>query len=149
MKKSNVRGFVLMEALFAIFLIAAGALIVAATMPVSNVSRNTAQLADKAMDVCQKQMEAIRLGGFSDANPTQLATQGLIDNANPVGNNLYTFTNSDSTNLDNPGEVLPSGTGTVEIEQLTFDETRITITVNWMDNGTAKSYSIGTIISNL
>jgi competence protein ComGC len=141
--------FVLVEVLFAIFLITAGAFIVAATMPISNVSRQEAMYADKAMDLAQKQMEAIRAGGFSDASAIELVSQGLIDSPNPVATNTYTFTNSDSANLDNPALVLPSGTGTVKIENLTLTMTRITVTVNWSDSGVARTYSIGTLIANL
>jgi hypothetical protein len=138
-----------MEVLFAIFLIAAGAFIVAATMPISNVSRQEAQYADKAMDLAQKQIEAIRVGGFSDANATELTALGLIDSSNPVATNTYTFTNSDSANLDNPALVLPNGTGTVKIESLSLTLTRITVTVNWTNSGVAQSYSLGTLIANL
>jgi prepilin-type N-terminal cleavage/methylation domain-containing protein len=144
------RGFVLIEVLFAIFLIGLAALVVAATMPISNVSRQRASVADQAMDVAQKQIEAIRIGGFSSANAIQLASMGLIDSSNPIATNTYSFSNSDSSNLDNPALVLPNGAGTVKIESLNINMTRITVSVSWIDDtGTARTYTLGTLEANL
>ncbi len=138
-----------MEVLFAIFLICMGAFLVAATMPISNVSRHQAQNADKAMDVAQKQIEAIRNRGFSAANPTQLASLGLIDSATAIATNTYSFTNSDSANLDNVATVLPGGTGQIQITTLNINTVQMIITVSWNDMGVARSYSVGTVETNL
>lgn len=146
---SRVQGYVLIEALYAIFLVLTAALIVAATLPVSNQARNKTLLSDKAMDVCQKQIEAIRTLGYQNANPTSLAADGLIDSANPVSGTAYSFTNSDSAVLDNPGLILPSGVGTVNIQQLNLNMIQITVSVSWLDNGNPMSYTIGTLEANL
>ena len=148
-------GFTLIEILFAIFLVTICALIVSATMPVANVSRAKASDLDKAMGLAQKQLEAIRGLGFPNLNAIQLANNGLIDNTKPVAANTYSFTNSDSANLDNPSLVLAKGSGTVKIEQLNMNLDRVTITVNWYDPkyfvaGThMKGYAVGTLIANL
>ena len=71
-------GFVLIEVLYAIFLVLTAALIVAATMPVATVSRTMTSYEDKAMDLAQKQMEAIRTAGFANCTPGQLASLGVI-----------------------------------------------------------------------
>jgi hypothetical protein len=141
----------LIEVLFALFLLMTAALIVAATTPVATVSRNTSKLEDKAMDLAQKQVEAIRGAGYANANPTQLVSLGLIDSTNAIGTdpNLFGFTNSDSANLDNPGTVLPNGTGTVEVDQLNLNLVRITVTVSWSDRGNQQSYTLGTLMANL
>ncbi|HWD39990.1 MAG TPA: hypothetical protein VG944_14165 [Fimbriimonas sp.] len=150
MKKFSIRrGVVLIEVLYAMALVFTAALIVSATMPLANVSRNKAQLADKAMDLAQKQMEAIRSAGYSNANVTQLASLGLIDSTSAVGTNTYAFSNVDSSKLDNPSKVLPSGSGQIKIEQLSIDLVRLTITVGWSDQGTARSYTVGTLMANL
>ncbi len=145
------QGFVLIEVLFAIFLVMTAALIVAATTPVSTVSRTMSKMEDKAMDLAQKQVEAIRGAGFANANPGQLVAYGLIDSTNPIGNNpnLYPFTNSDSANRDNPSAVLPNGSGTVEVDQLNFNLVRVIVTVNWTDRGTPRTYSVGTLMADL
>lgn len=147
MKKK--RGFTLVEVLFAIFLVVICALIVAATMPIANVSRAKATDLDKAMGLAQKQLEAIRGVGYPNDTPTQLAAHGLIDSTSPVGANTYSFTNSDSSNLDNPASVLTGGTGTVTIEQVGVDLRRVTVTVRWRDRVQYKSFSVGTLIANL
>jgi hypothetical protein len=120
-------------------------------MPVATVSRVMSQYQDKAMDVAQKQMEAIRSAGYANANPSQLQALGLIDSTFAVGNNpnAFPFTNSDHSNLDNPGLVLPSGTGTVEIDQLNFNLVQVIVTVYWSDHGTNRSYVIGSLMANL
>jgi len=143
------RGLILIEVLFAIFLVMTAALIVAATLPVSNESRQKTWLSDKAMDVCQKQVEAIRTLGFQNANVASLAQNGLIDSTTPVSGTTYSFTNSDSTVLDNPGLLLPNGVGTVDIEQLNLNMVQITVNVTWTDNGNPMSYTLGTLEANL
>ena len=145
------RGFVLIEVLFAIFLVLTAALIVSATMPVATVSRTMANFEDKAMDVAQKQMEAIRAAGYANCNPAQLASLGLIDSTSSVGSdpNLFSFSNSDSANLDNPAKVLPGGAGTIKVDQLNFNLIRVTIKVTWSDRGTPRSYQIGSLEANL
>jgi len=146
---SRAQGYVLIEALYAIFLVLTAALIVAATLPVSNQARNKTLLSDKAMDVCQKQIEAIRNLSYQNANPTSLAANGLIDSANPVSGTSYSFTNSDTAVLDNPGLLLPNGVGTVNIQQLNLNMIQITVTVTWTDNGNPMSYTLGTLEANL
>lgn len=150
-KKSPLHGFVLIEVLFAIMLVLTAALIVSATMPVATVSRTMSQLQDKAMDIAQKQMEAIRSTGYANVNASQLQALGLIDSTNSVAwdPNAFPFTNSDNAKLDNPGLVLPNGSGTVEIIQLNFNLVQVIVTVYWTDRGTNRQYSIGTLMANL
>ena len=143
------RGFTLIEVLFAIFLVVICAFIIAATMPIANTSRTKASDQDKAMGLAQKQLEAIRGQGYANVTPTQLTALGLIDNANPIGTNTYSFTNSDSANLDNPSLILNKGTGTVKLEQLDLNLVRVTVTVTWLDRVTYKNFSVGTLIANL
>lgn len=147
--RKSKRGYLLIEALFAIFFIFMAAMIVTATLPVSNVSRYEAQLQDKAMDLAQKQVEAIRTLGFANATAGQLASNGLIDNTTEVANNTFTFTNVDSANLDNPATVLPNGAGTVTVNSLSSDFTQLIVTVTWTNQGTPETYSVGTLLAQL
>lgn len=148
-KSRNRRGTTLIEVLFAVFMLLACAAVLSATAPVATLSRYKAELSNKAAGIAQKQLEAIKAQGYANAAASQLVTFGLIDSATEVATNTYSFTNSDSANLDNPAKVLPSGTGTVKIEQITTDLRRVTITVNWNERGTARSFTVGTLIANI
>ncbi len=141
--------FTLIEVLFAFGLLTVSALIVAATMPVATTSRVKANLQYKAMGLAQKQLEAIRGLGYANATVSQLYTFGLIDSATAVSTNTYSFSNGDSAARDNPSRILPTGSGTVKVEQADLDLRKITIVVNWKDRGVDKSYSLGTLIANL
>lgn len=147
--RKSKRGYLLIESLYAIFFIFMAAMVITATLPVSNVSRYDAQLQDKAMDLAQKQIEAIRTLGFANANPAQLLSNGLIDNTVEVSDNTYTFTNVDSSNLDNPATVLPTGAGTVTINSLSADFVQVIVTVTWTNQGTPQTYTVGTLIAQL
>lgn len=145
------RGFTLIEVLFAIFLVVVCAYVVMATMPIANTSRAKASDLDKAMGLAQKQLEAIRGLGYANLTATQLASYGLIDSANPINGttDTYSFTNSDSANLDNPGLILTNGSGTVQIDQVSPDLRRVVVNVNWRDRVQYKNFSVGTLIANL
>jgi hypothetical protein len=118
-------------------------------MPVANRARIRADLYNKAMNLAQKQVEAIRGKGYANATSSQLLSQGLIDSETAVATNTYAFTNSDSAALDNPSLVLPSGAGTVLVEQADLDLRRVVVTVTWVDSGVIKSLKIGTLVANL
>ena len=143
------RGFSLIEVLLAIFLVVVCAFIVAATMPIANTSRAKASDLDKAMGLAQKQLEAIRGVGYANVTPAQLVSYGLIDSATPTATNTYSFTNSDSANLDNPARILTNGSGSVVVEQLDVDLRRVTVNVTWRDRVKYKTFSVGTLIANL
>ena len=74
-------GFSLIEVLFAIFLSAMCAMVLAAGMPIANSSRARADAYNKATGLAQKQIEAIRTLGYPNATASQLASVGLIDAA--------------------------------------------------------------------
>ena len=143
------RGYTFVEVLFAVFLVACSAAIVAATLPVANVSRARASLLNKASGLAQKQLEAIRGLGYANATVGQLSSFGLIDSTTPVETNTYAFSNVDAPALDNPARILPGGTGTVLIEQAELDLRRIVVTVRWNERGRNRTYVIGTLLANL
>ena len=143
------RGTTLVEILFAVFMLLACAAVLSATTPIASMSRYKAEMSNKAAGIAQKQLEAIKAAGYANAATTQLVTYGLIDNNTDLGGGTFSFTNSDSANLDNPAKVLPSGTGTVKIEQLATDLRRVTVTVSWNERGTTRSFTVGTLIANI
>lgn len=133
----------------AIFVASMCALMVAATMPVASAGRNKGNLVNRASGLCQKELESIRGEGYVNLNPSQLASFGLIDSATAVSPNTYSFTNSDSANLDNPAKVLPQGAGTVNLTVVNQNITQITVTVTWVDSTGPQSFSAGTLLANL
>ncbi len=147
--KRRQRGFSLIEVLFAIFLASLSAMILAASMPVANNSRARADLQNKATGLAQKQLEAIRGLGYPNATASQLYSRGLIDSATPVSTDTYSFSNVDLAQLDNPANVLPSGTGTVTVSQVDLDLRSVVVTVRWVDRGTNKLIRVGTLVANL
>lgn len=148
-RKRSVRGFSLIEVLFAIFLASICAMIMAASMPVANNSRAKADLYNKATSLAQKQLEAITGLGYANATATQLKSFNLIDSATPIATNTYSFSNVDVAQLDNPAQVLPSGSGTVQLAQVDLDLRKVVVTVNWVDRGQNRSLKLGTLIANL
>lgn len=146
---SKQRGFTLTEVLAAIVLVGVAATVVTASMPIANVGRARANLTNRASGLALKQLEAIRGAGYSNATASQLYSLGLIDSATAVSTNTYSFTNTDSAALDNPAKVLPSGTGTVKVEQASLDLRRITVTVTWKERDTTRSFTLGTLVANL
>ena len=109
MKRNRKSGVTLIEVLFAMFLVVACALIVAATMPIADIARGKADLMSKATGMAQKQLEAIRGVGYANINAPALAAAGLIDSTTPITTSTYSFTNSDSANRDNPrAELCPA-----------------------------------------
>jgi len=143
------RGYTLIEVLFAIFIVLVCAMIVAATMPISNVSRSKSQDLQRAMSIAQKELEGIQGEGFSNTTAAQLATDGYIDSTTQVGANTYSCTNSDSANSDSPAQVLTNGTGTVQLTSVNLNLTQVVVTITWRDRVQYKSYSVGTLIANL
>lgn len=143
------RGYTLIEVLFAVFMVLICAMIVAATMPISNVSRTKAQDLQRAMSIAQKELEAIQGEGFSGISASALANDNLLDSSTAISPNTYSFTNTDSANYDSPAQLLTNGTGTVQITQVNLNMVQVVVTVKWRDRVQYKTYSVGTLIANL
>lgn len=142
-------GFTLVEVLFAIFVISMCALIVACTMPVATMSKVRGDYLTRASDIAEKEIEGIRGAGFANAAPNGLLTAGLIDSSTPIATNTYSFTNVDNAVYDSPAKVLPQGTGTVQITNLSLGETQIVVTVTYVFNGQTKNVTTGTVVTKL
>jgi type II secretory pathway pseudopilin PulG len=138
----------LIEVMFACFLALMSALILSAAMPISTVSREKANMQDLATSIAQRQLEAVKSQGFAQITPSRLTTVGLIDSATPVSTDTYSFNNNSASIKDNPASVLPNGSGTVTITNVSIDMKEVRVRVNYTDRGTAKSVSVGTNIAN-
>jgi prepilin-type N-terminal cleavage/methylation domain-containing protein len=143
------RGFSLIEVVFAIFLVATGAAVVVATMPIANSSRAKADLNNKAVGLAQKQLEAIRGLGYANLTPAQLYSYGLIDSTTPISTNTYACTNSDYSSYDSPSRVLPTGMGWVKVEQVDLDLRQVTVSISYNERGKTRTYTLGTLVANL
>jgi hypothetical protein len=149
MRLRRTHAFTLIETVYAAFLTASAAAILLAAMPTATMAYTAANGQQKAMNLAQKEIESIRALGYADANPTQLASNGLIDNVNPIGTNIYSFTNSDTGAADSPAHILNAGTGTVEIDQQNLNLVRVVVTLTWIERGNTETYQLATLIANL
>ncbi len=143
------RGFSLVEVLFGIFLAGLCATVLAATMPVANMSREKANNQNIALSLAQKQMESLRSIGYPNLTVERMHSLGVIDSQTPIATNTYSFTNVDSGAYDSPAMQLPSGQGRILLEQLNLDLRRVTIEMRWTENGRQRSISVGTLVANL
>ncbi len=149
MKRKRIRGFTLIEVLFAIFLAMTCAVIVAGIMPLANKSRGKADLRNRAVSLGQKMAEAVVHLGYSNANPAQLTALGLLDNATPVATDTYSFTSIDSAVVDSPSSTLPSGTGRVTITEPSPDLRQVVVVVGWTSEGKNQQVRIVHQVANL
>jgi len=155
-RRTKSSGYTLIEIVFALFLLATGAVVTTAALPIANTDRARADMLNKAVGLTQKEVEAIRGLGYANANASQLYFYNLIDSTTPLSNfpstsstATYSFTQSDSSANDSPATLLPGCTATVTVTQADIDLISISVTVTWNEQGTTRTYSDGTLIANL
>jgi len=148
-RRTRRAAFSLIEVLAAVFAAVTCAAIVFATMPVANSSRAKAKFENLAMNLAQKQLEAVRGQGYANLAPDKLASIGLIDSSTPLFKTTYSFTNADLAVLDNPATVLTDGKGSVEIDDIATDLKQVIVTVTWRERSKSRSVQLGTIVANL
>ncbi len=139
----------LTETLYAVFITAVSAGVLMAAMPAATMAYTTASDQQHAMNLAQKELEAIRNAGFPNANATQLAAYGLIDSSTAVSTNTYSFSQVDSSAHDNVSSILQSGVGTVRIDSQSTNVTKVTVVVTWISHGTNQSYELTTLLANI
>jgi len=147
--RKRARGFTLIEVLFGIFLVMLCATVLAASMPVGDRSRITANNQNVALSLAQKQMEAVRTAGYANLSVDRLAALGMIDDTDPISGNTYSFTTCDNAAVDSPADALPQGNGTITINQIAIDLREVIIEVTWFENGRERTVSLGTMVANL
>ncbi len=149
MRRRRSLGFSFVEVLFAVFITACLAAVVAAAMPVATLSRTKADASNRAQAIAQKEMEAARGLGYANLTGPQLSANGLVDDPNGPSAGVWTFTNVDAGANDAPSTVLAGGTGTVAVEQADVELRRLTVQVSWTERGKARSFSLSTLVANL
>lgn len=102
-----------------------------------------------AAGLAQKQLEAIKAGGYANVTAQRMFDNGLIDSATPIAPQTYSFTNADAAATDSPAQVLPGGKGTVIVEQLGLELRQVVVEVTYLDRGEPRSFRIGTLVANL
>lgn len=142
-------GHTLIEVLFATFLVGMSGTVLLSSSPTATATRMKAESLNRASGLVQKEMESIRGLGYANLTASQLNTFGLIDSTTEVSSNTYAFTNSDSANGDSVANVLRNGTGTVTIERADIELKRVTVTVNWWDGRTTRTFTASALIANL
>lgn len=142
-------GHTLVELMIAILLLAACAMIFAATIPTAHESRGKADNSNVATSLASKMIEEIRAAGYANTTPAQLVVYGLIDSATPVSTDTYSFTNIDSALVDAPANTLTSGVGRLNIVQTNIDLKTVTATVTWNEMGQTKTIAVSTLLANL
>jgi len=150
--KRKSSGYTLIEIVFALFLLATGAIVTTAALPIANTDRGRADMLNKAVGLAQKEIESIRGLGYANANGPQLYSYNLIDSATPIANqptSTYSFTNSDSAANDSPATLLPGCTATVTVAQTATDLISVSVTITWNEQGRTRTFTDGTLIANL
>jgi Tfp pilus assembly protein PilV len=142
-------GHTLLEVMFGMFMVVVCAFIFAASMPVANRSRAKADYRNVATSLCEKMGEAIKHNNYPNVDKDRLLTLGLIESTTPVSTNTYSWTNIDSALVDSPATVLPSGTGTMTVQQVDLDLRSVELVVNWSEEGKARSVRLSLLIANL
>jgi type II secretory pathway pseudopilin PulG len=142
-------GHTLAEVMMAVMMLAACALIFAATLPAAHKSRAKADNFNVATSLAQKTLEEIRTVGFVNTTPAQLATLGIIDSATPVTTNTFSFTNVDNGIVDSPGSTLPNGVGRLTIEDVDIELRRVTAVITWLEAGQTKTVSMAALVANV
>lgn len=152
-------GHTLLEAMFAVFLALACALIFAATVPVANTTRGKAEFMNSAVSLAQKTAEVVRSGGYPNTQPDRLYANKLIDSLTEVsissypfgsaGEKAYECSNIDNNLVDSPSRVLPNGKGFVQTSQVNIDLRQVTVIIAWQENSEWKSVRLSTLVANL
>jgi hypothetical protein len=145
--------------MFASFLALLCALIFSATIPVANITRGKADSLNSATSLAQKMIETARGSGYPNVTNARLVDTGLADSATlvntsslgigPSGEKAMEFTNVDSTVIDSPGTVLPSGRGFIYSTQTGLDLRQVTVIVMWKEKGGTRSVRLTSMVANL
>jgi len=139
----------LTETIYAVFITAVSAGVLMAAMPAATMAYSTASDEQHALNLAQKELEAIRNQGFPNVNASQLLTLGLIDSATPVSTNTYTFSQVDAAAHDNVASILQNGVGTVRIDSQSTNLVKVTVIVTWLSHGVSQSYELTTLMANI
>jgi type II secretory pathway pseudopilin PulG len=140
------RGAMLIDAILAIYLVAIAALVLSATLGGAIVSRGLADQRTKATCVANRQIEAIKSLGYPNLNFASLQFYGLADASTSA--TTCTFTTCGTT-WDRVSTILPQGTGTITITDVTTTVKKVVVTVTWLSRTGNRTVSVSTEIGRL
>lgn len=118
-------------------------------MPVSTVSRTKANYLNLASNFAQRQIELMKAQGYANLDKTRLEALDIIDSTAEVATNTYACNQVDVDVNGRVGDLLPSGTATVKVEQIDIELKRLTVTVNWSERGRSRNYVLSSLVANL
>lgn len=148
-KSFRQAGHTLVEVMLALFMLTVCTIIFGSTLPAAFESRAKADNYNMATSLAQKQLEAIRSVGFDNCSASALASRGLIDSSTPVSTDTFSFTSVDNGIVDSPSSVLTSGIGRLTIETLATDLRRLTVTVQWTEQGVSRTVRVASLLADV
>ena len=140
------RGAMLIDAILAIYLVAVVALVLSATLAGAVVSRGLADQRTKATCIANRQLEAIKGLGYENLSFASLQFYGLADTS--TSSTTCTFTTCGATS-EKVSTILPQGTGTTTITDVTATVKKIVINVRWLSKTGNRTVTVSTEIGKL
>ncbi len=142
----NGRGFTVAELMLTVGLLGVLVLAYAALMPAGIRTGAHASRRQVATEIAQSVLERTRLAGYNNMTYEGLRQYGLI--ADVPQTSPFTLSTAGPATL-NPSLVLPQGSGTIQVEDVSFDVRRVTVTIRWRDpNSPARSVVMATLVTN-
>lgn len=140
-------GAMLAEMLIAIFVLAMGALSLAALMPVLKRSQVMAEDHEKAQQIANRMIEHLQMLRPSNVNAQTLTSLNLIDAGQSAPPYSFSDVPMDYASRYSPSEALKNGTGELRITALDHDSIMVEVIVGWdTPTGTSQSIVTGTVI---
>lgn len=134
--------------MFAVFLALVCAMIFAAAMPTAAASRAKANNYNLAINIAQRQMEALKAVDPA-LRADQLVAAGLIDSATPIAPNTWSFRNVGQAGNDAARQVLKNGRAEVQIDVLDVELRQVTVRVIWEEQGQDRDVTLSTLVADL
>jgi type II secretory pathway pseudopilin PulG len=135
----NKRGVGLLDLTLTVALLAISGVIFSAAFPTAFSASRQAQEYKIATAIATEKAEQLRAMHYESLTRSLLASAGIID-----ADNGYSFTERDAI-----ASQLCSGTGAIEITDVTADVKRVRITVSWLSKqNTTRSVQITTLIAD-
>lgn len=133
------RGVGLVDLMLTVALLAISGIIFAAAFPSAFSASRQAQEYKIATAIATQKAEQLRAMHYESLTQPLLISAGIIDNSNG-----YSFTERDAV-----ASQLCSGSGTIEMTDVTTDVKRVRITVSWLSKqNTTRSVQITTLIAD-
>jgi len=134
--------------MYGMFLLGTVAMIFGSAFPMAMMARRAASERSQATSIALKQIEGLRAIGYKNLTYTSLKGLGWIS-ASPTSS-PFSFTSVDQSSGDSVAALLPQGTGTISVADLSTDLRQVTVTVSWRDRrNVQQQVSLSTFIHDL